>query len=684
MKLKRPYRKIVNRKKVIVLLVEIINRNLGDEVIADNAAYLAQRAFPLLAGRHYVLQRYSIQSEDFEMVKAADMVIFDGGGLIKYKQESFHTYVPDLLDCAQENGIPVYFHCVGVEGYDAGDTRCQRLAQTLNYSCVKGVTVRDDLETLRSSYLHSGQAFTAASVDTAIFTPQVYGIAKAPGAQTIGLGIVRSRIFEDYGIAEVTREFQLEMWGGVIKELEARGYQWKLFVNGLRSDYDFAVEILNYIGRAQEEEALVAPRPVESRELVETIASFAGVIACRMHANIIAYALGIPSIGLVWNEKMVFWAERIGYPQRFLRSGQFEPSLIVQRLEESMAQGVKPCSYAWKKSVAKPLKHFVRTYGAAAWKQKKRAYLPKPMDWAGKLVATALGGTRMRYAGMNGPDGLHQAIRNGFCIFEADVRLTLDHKLACVNGWSKASYEKLCVDPQAYDSKGMDLEDFLKCRMYGHFATMDLEQLFSAIQQAGDKWKLILDVGKPNKATMEVMISCLKELCQTVGSQCPAAAGALGKQGGDTGPVPAGEAGNAAKLPVRDGPVLGPLKEHLFIRLQGKQEVEAVKASGLPVQVMYYIPPKLKRDEKKLTLADIGKFCKKQGITWVSMPKEALDEAVMAFVKKEKLTVCLFSYNTYTDVLEALRMGVDWIATSYLSPEGLAAWYERACTVVFR
>lgn len=38
---KRPYRKIIYRKKVNILLVQIVNRNLGDTVIADNAAWLA-------------------------------------------------------------------------------------------------------------------------------------------------------------------------------------------------------------------------------------------------------------------------------------------------------------------------------------------------------------------------------------------------------------------------------------------------------------------------------------------------------------------------------------------------------------------------------------------------------------------------------------------------------------------
>lgn len=662
---KRPYRKIIYRKKVNILLVQIVNRNLGDTVIADNAAYLVKRQLPYYMKKHCRLQLYDIQSEDYEMVREADLMIFGGGGLIKYRQEEFHFYVPALLECAREHEIPVYFNCVGVEGFDGSDERCLRLARALNFGCVKGITVRDDLETLQNYYLNrelisklirenpgsgipdldlgteTGRAFTAPSADTAVFTPEVYGIKKEVRTGVIGLGIVRSRIFEDYGISEITREFQLEMWQGIVRELEAGGYQWKFFVNGLKSDYDFALEVLEAMGRNAEQ--YLVPRPVESRELAETIASFQGIIACRMHANIIAYALGVPSIGLVWNDKMVFWGKRIGYPQRFLKSHQFQPEQIVRCLAESMEEGVKPCPKSLKAGIEKPLRRFIREYASLAWKKHRRDFVPKPQDWADRLAAAALGGIHMRYTNMNTPKGLEGALEHGFRLLEADLRMTKDKRLVCVNGWSKGTYEKLGVNP-AQQEEGMDYDTFLKCRMYGVYETMDAEGLFARMKQEEGSWKLILDIGKPNKEVLSDMIEVLRSLC-----------------------VPADY-----------------WQEHLMIRLQGKYDVEMVQLSGLPMQLMYYVPPKQKREEKNLTLDSIGKFCKKRGIQWVSIAKEALDEELMAYLKKQKLKTCLFSYNRYTDVLHALELGADWIATSYLSPEELNGRYERGWTVVIR
>ena len=100
---KRPYRKVVYRKKIMILLVQIVNRNLGDTVIADNAEYLVQQALPRIGGRHYVLQYYDIQSEDYELVRAADLIIFGGGGLIKYKQEKLYLQRRILATFSQPN-----------------------------------------------------------------------------------------------------------------------------------------------------------------------------------------------------------------------------------------------------------------------------------------------------------------------------------------------------------------------------------------------------------------------------------------------------------------------------------------------------------------------------------------------------------------------------------------------------
>lgn len=124
--------------KINILLVEIVNRNFGDTVIADNTYALLQRALPRSSREQYVIHHYNFYSEDDTMISAADLIVFDGGGIIKFKREKFYFYIARILEKAQERNIPVYFSGVGVEGYDETDERCQMLKKALRYPCSRG------------------------------------------------------------------------------------------------------------------------------------------------------------------------------------------------------------------------------------------------------------------------------------------------------------------------------------------------------------------------------------------------------------------------------------------------------------------------------------------------------------------------------------------------------------------
>ena len=110
-----------------------------------------------------------------------------------------------------------------------------------------------------------------------------------------------------------------------------------------------------------------------------------GMIACRMHSNIIAYALGIPSVGLVWNNKMTFWGEKIGYPKRFVQSEELEAQYVAQLCEEILKEGTRKPSYQMKQSVYKELRYFVRQYC------KKKIKEVETYDFSKHVFASAMG-----------------------------------------------------------------------------------------------------------------------------------------------------------------------------------------------------------------------------------------------------------------------------------------------------
>ena len=111
----------------------------------------------------------------------------------------------------------------------------------------------------------------------------------------------------------------------------------KLFTNGTKDDNDAAMEVAERIkGKGYLPEIVI---PTDAKELVMTLSMFRGVIAGRLHSCIISYSLGIPAIGLVWNDKLRLFGEESGHPENFIAVDALRPETVIERLEHAMARG---------------------------------------------------------------------------------------------------------------------------------------------------------------------------------------------------------------------------------------------------------------------------------------------------------------------------------------------------------
>ena len=335
---------------------------------------------------------YAIGIEDLAQIPYVDAIIFAGGGLIKFRQENLYRQVSEIIMEAQRHCIPVFLNSVGVEGYDAKDERCLLLQEALNQPCVKMISVRDDIETLKNNYIKNARIRMKEVFDPAIWTAQTFHIQKKKntGRKCIGLGVARENLFVDYGNPEINGACLIQLWKEIVFLLEQRGYEWVIFTNGLDQDEQFAKRVLEEIGHGTKEQA-----PVNAMELVQQIAHLDGMIACRMHSNIIAYALEIPSVGLVWNSKMNFFGEKTGYEERYIQSDNLHAENIVNTLEQTINSETHGPSYKQKKCVYQEMKMFVRKY------VKRRKKEKNILEIQNHLVATALGGNDFKYKNMN-------------------------------------------------------------------------------------------------------------------------------------------------------------------------------------------------------------------------------------------------------------------------------------------
>ncbi len=327
--------------EVKVLLSGLMqSSNLGDGVISDCVSFLMRKAAKENGIKKLKITTKDIRKQkskaDLASVRNSDMVMFPGGGMIKYKVENLPVAMDRVVSRAEHYGIPTFFNSVGVEGFDETDDNCKLLCNMLDSFCVKGITSRDYADFLNTHYL---KGLTAKRVsDPAVWAGEVYDAIKDADSEFVGLGIGRPGLFTDYGI-EFCEEEQLKLWKNIIDILESKGIKWKLFTNGLKKDEEFLEKILSVMGKSDNREDYSLKAPETPQELVENIAKFKGVIATRMHANIIAFALDIPCVGLVWNEKMSFFGESIGVPHRFITKDNFTAEHIVNTFLDALEKG---------------------------------------------------------------------------------------------------------------------------------------------------------------------------------------------------------------------------------------------------------------------------------------------------------------------------------------------------------
>ena len=367
-----------------VVIVGLENLNLGDRVIEDTCKYLVKELSPDLKiktmnlfpeeelmedfkskysktdvliekfsqkyGNNFICQmldfskwyRFSKKGTSVykyyeDNLKKSKMVIIAGGGLIKYSRENFWNAIYSIISYCSRARIHVYFNAIGVEGFDKSNFYCQLLKYSLNKKCVKVISTRDDIDTLKK-YVSNKRTELKVVGDPALWSCEKYNIQDIQKNNLIGVGLIRGKIFTDYGI-DFSEEQILQAYVGIIKELESRGLRWQLFCNGLKSDYRMGKDILNYLGLPVEEQYL-APRPTKAKSLVKRISEYKAIIGARLHSNIIAAAYSVPSVALVWNEKLKFFGKQIEHEERFFTKEDFKnPLCVVNKLEQAMSEG---------------------------------------------------------------------------------------------------------------------------------------------------------------------------------------------------------------------------------------------------------------------------------------------------------------------------------------------------------
>jgi polysaccharide pyruvyl transferase WcaK-like protein len=366
----------------ILLLTNRDSDNVGDQIIeatavsilrgvlknlgmAPRECEISSRAAGIIAKKYLSTGDPKLLKDAREEIAAADVVVFGGAPIFNYSYQAFYRRTIETLELADEYGVPVLFSSIGVEPFDPTNPKSVALKEALGLPVVRQITTRDDFESLQR-YVEGTDISVALVSDPAVLADVVFRheeglkhsisraarrVLRIPAPvqrvrlarsvvpdrrKRIGLVVTRPGIFKDNGITFSGAD-QRRLWLDVRDLLTERGYDHRFFTTGHFPDEVF-LDTLVRNGDVLASKATVTVNSPE--ELINELRGCDGVIAYRLHASIMSFAYGIPSVGLSWNFKVPSFYESIGHGERALGPDRWNAEEVVTTLEQAIAEGV--------------------------------------------------------------------------------------------------------------------------------------------------------------------------------------------------------------------------------------------------------------------------------------------------------------------------------------------------------
>jgi polysaccharide pyruvyl transferase WcaK-like protein len=274
-----------------------------------------------------------------DAIRGADWVLIGGGQLIMDNSLVFPARISSLVRRAERDRIPVGFFGVGV-GKSWSRKGRNLVACALSSPQVCGAVVRDEVSRQRLKELFPEMsAPVIKSIDPALIAGTVYGISARSERDLIGVGVIDPGVVRRHDRSHpLGRVDALEYWVRLCRALLSKGKRICLFCNGELGDQHFAEQVATQVNSPEGEDSrdiIVASRPIAGIELARIIKRFEVVIAARMHASIVATSLGVPSMGLMWDDKLRGFFHDLGRDEHCITDFRGPEATAEQAIENS-------------------------------------------------------------------------------------------------------------------------------------------------------------------------------------------------------------------------------------------------------------------------------------------------------------------------------------------------------------
>ena len=291
-------------------------------------------------------------------LEQADAVIIGGGNLFQDDDLNFPLKVGTVLDLVRSAGKPLAVFAVGVTGQ--WSTRAERLFRRLLQCRLVHVSVRD--HGARENWItHFGSGSDVeVCPDPGLLARDLLADDPLPcaGSQPIGVCVTHPLVLSRHaGIADALIPLTTEEeYRQLVHHLIKARRRVLLFTNGADEDRHFLERVLDDpVCKIHVAEGTLsaAPHPGMPQELAETISQTAAVIAHRLHASIIAYALAIPAVGLGWDRKVEKFFELVGRDSFFLQGRSVTPQQIAALAIRAAEDGIDMAEHTKNRRSAK-------------------------------------------------------------------------------------------------------------------------------------------------------------------------------------------------------------------------------------------------------------------------------------------------------------------------------------------
>lgn len=198
---------------------------------------------------------------------------------------------------------------------------------------VVAFSTRDHIEDV--PFITSRNDFRVQLPDSGLFASEAFGIAKKE-SELIGLSVIsyqayQSIMLNDLRAQEFTPNDLLSFWVTILKGLISNGKRFKILTNGGLKDYEMALRLCEHMNLAVDDYLL--PLANEPKMLIQQLSQFKLIIAHRLHALIVSTSLLIPTIPVIWSDKVRAFADMIHNNNCGWPSQQFAKDIIEYLLD---------------------------------------------------------------------------------------------------------------------------------------------------------------------------------------------------------------------------------------------------------------------------------------------------------------------------------------------------------------